>query len=159
MLYPFRALSYPKRTRITEVRAKDAVKHGDKFDIEARVGGEVPAKGQINIRFDNASWDSFSLTHDDQSVFVHRIPHGAVQSFDYYFSIGDAKSKEQHVKVVPPPRIVKAKVTPTYLKYTQLESVVANSLQIPAVPDWDRARVGADLRSAPQKLQDDLRRQ
>lgn len=136
---PFTSLSYPTRTKIEEINGPVAVKQGDKVQIDAVVGGVIPDEGYFFMRVGNAGWEESLLGPQDgksetRAIFAHQIPK-ARQSFDYYFRIGDARSQTKKVKVVPPPRIVSAKVNLVYPQYTGRTAEAVAGLQLPTLPE------------------------
>jgi hypothetical protein len=133
LLNPFSSLTYPTRTTIDEISAPVAVKLGDDVTIEAVAGGEVPDDGRLFIQVGDAPWDELLLPRGsagDRPVFRHRLTK-AERSLAFYFRIGDARSQPQQVKVVPPPRILEAKVHLDYPEYTGRKAETVTGFQLP----------------------------
>ncbi len=147
MLNPFSALAYPTRTRIEEVIAPVAVKHGDKVELSARVRGEIPDQGALHVKFANASWEEIQLARDVTPTFTQRFPKVA-QSFTFYFRIGDARSQRKEVKVVPSPRLTSVNVKlkyPSYIGQAPDAPIEFTRLQLPPIPEATE-RIAWDLR-------------
>jgi hypothetical protein len=132
MANPAASLEYPTRTRIEQIVAPDTIRQGDPFRLEATCSGVVPATGRLIHRPDDG---------DRETVPIHRNTEGrftfsrkaVYRSFSYYLRIGDDVSSEYAVRVVPPPRVVRAKVRIRYPAYIrpEPEEVTRLNLEVP----------------------------
>jgi hypothetical protein len=134
MLNPFTELSYPTRTKIDGVTGDIAIKEGDRLHLEAHAFEEVPDQGYLYIKHPGTGWEQIDLERGGDSVFAFG-QRQASQSFSYYFKIGDAHSKRFDVTVVPPPKVLSARVSLRYPRYTGRDAEEYTSLQLPPVPD------------------------
>jgi hypothetical protein len=136
---PASTLAYPTRTRIEAITGELAVRQGDPVRLEASIGGEVPQQGFLYVKQGDARWERVALGRGEGPAFVHAMPK-ANQSFAYYFRVGDARSETFPVTVVPPPRVVAARVHLRYPRYTTRPAETIDSLTLPAVPEGTEVR-------------------
>ena len=119
MVAPFADVGYPTRTTIEGFSGDLVVKRFDPVEVYARVGGELPENGRLYVRMKGLGWERIDLSRTGKGTFRHLI--GPVRSdFEYYFRLGDAKSRRASVAVAYPPRIVRSRIDLEYPRYTRL---------------------------------------
>lgn len=103
LLNPFSEREYPTKTLITVENGNRIVARGDDVELRARVAGVVPASGSVRIRRGERGWIDQPIQGSRRDfIFVQK---SAVESFDYYWKLGDGRSQVYHVEVVVPPQV------------------------------------------------------
>lgn len=136
---PASTLGYPTRTRIESVTGDFPVRQGDPIPLEAHVGGVLPDQGYLYLKQDEGRWERVTLQRGEKPMFAHQVPK-ASQHLAYYFRLGDARSETHQVTVVPPPRIVSARVLLRFPTYIRRKPETLESLTLPAVPEGTEVR-------------------
>jgi len=141
-----RQIGYPTQTRIVSVTGNRTIRQGDGITLTAGVAGRVPQTGEILVRPEgDTSWHRLSLPAGRGAEFSRRIDD-MVADADYYFKVGDDRSAEFRVTVVPPPRFVERRVLIVYPAYTGLKEHVVDDLDIEVL---EGSRLAWDLRCEP----------
>jgi len=129
---------YPTRTRIERLSGHLVVPQGAAPEIRAAVSGRVPDSGRLYVRAGRgAAWQSLALPRPEGAApneFRRRLP-AANASLSYFVRLGDDRSDEYTVTVIPPPEVVAAQVTCHYPAYLQrpdvTEQVSELNLEVP----------------------------
>lgn len=135
MLNPTSDLRYPTRTQLVDMSGdfvdRDSLQQGEPIELWIEVEGLVPTRGELFIRTDDRNWEQTSVkgAADNAGRFAHRIA-AAYRSFDYYFQVGDYRSREHRVAVVPPPTMLEARIDMTYPSHTKLQPRSSESLNV-----------------------------
>jgi len=129
-------ITYPTRTSIVSITGDRTVKQGDSLDLFITVRGIVPDEALLRIKVPGADWQSIELSPAQDDRFTHRI-EALTSSFIYSVECGDAHSAEYTILVIPPPTILKARVTIHPPPYTQLPSYDLKTLNV-EVPEQSR---------------------
>jgi len=134
MTNPFSLQTYPTRTKVdpATITGDVTVQQGESVAISAAAAGMVPQQGAIMVRTAEGSWERVGVARGDNDVFLHEFA-SVHQSFDYQIRIGDYRSPEYNVTVVPPPQIVNVEVDQQYPAYTNRgrEETDSLNMQVP----------------------------
>ncbi len=120
---------YPTRTTIESVSGDLIVHQDEPIRLQASVAGEIPDSGQLHVRFKGLSWESVLLERQDPADFNYLVPHGS-EDFEYYFALGDARSKRFQVTVAHPPRITETAIELKYPAYTKLAADEVHTMNL-----------------------------
>jgi len=168
MLPPWADTSYPTRTHISVLSGDVTIRQGEPVVLEALATGEVPRDGTLWVRMAGAGWEAISLESTtveagEGGKFTHKFDNVG-RDTEYYFRLGDARSKTHNVTAVRPPRLIETSVAVKYPGYTNLKADDLKSLNL-KIPEgtqvtWrlktDRPVVGAELvrdgAGAPKKM-------
>lgn len=128
---PWRAVSYPTRTRIDLDQADMVVREGGGLRIGVRLGGEVPGIARLTLRTGRGHPREHQLDVVDGAC-GYQIP-AVFRSFEYAVMAGDAETDWQTVTVIPAPRVVGPRIRLVYPDYMQRapEVMEAMSLTVP----------------------------
>jgi hypothetical protein len=125
------------RTRIAEVKPGNTrVPEGDSFVIEVRTEGVVPGSATLHRQL-NDRWQEVPMQPDPVNPFTFRVELKAVtESFPYYVTAGDGRSKKFAIDVVQRPQVKSVKLTYAYPVYTELppRSIDTADGHVAAVP-------------------------
>lgn len=122
-------IPYPTKTRIVEVTGDRTMKRGESLALTAKAEGVVPLTGILRIKLRDMAWQAIGLARAEDDTFIHGID-SLRYSFQYYFDIGDARTEVHSVTVVPPPGIVRTKVTVRPPAYTQIAEYDLEKLNV-----------------------------
>jgi len=153
MLNPASELAYPTRTTIEVLGGDRLVRWSEPVTLEARAHGDIPSVGRVFVRMRGAGWESAPVAATGEARFQLALPR-VTEDVEYYFRLGDAKSRRHQVSVARPPRIVEGRVELRYPPYTRLKSQVVDTLNLKAPEgttlSWqlkfDRAVLGAEMK-------------
>jgi len=141
-----REISYPTQTRIVSVTGNQTVKQGDTITLAASVAGRLPPTGELYVRpAGDQAWHSILLPAGSGSEFSHRIEE-LFRDTDYFFRIGDDRSAEFRITLVPPPQFVQRRVRIVHPPYTGLKDTCVDDLNVQAL---DGSTVSWELRCEP----------
>ena len=131
MLDPGSNLAYPTRTKIRNVTGDLVVQQGKRVTVTATAGGVIPDSATLHVRSADGVWEKVDVPGANgpdvkPDEFVWHFGE-TFRDFSYMFRVGDAKSKEFSVTVVPPPRITNS-VTLRYPEYTRLMEKQSDAL-------------------------------
>jgi len=153
MFDPNYKAGYPTRTTIEKITGDVTLRQGDSVTLTAWAGGLVPPRGYLYVQPKGGEEERIPLfPGKDETEFAHRFRE-VFQPFEYYVRLGDARSKDFTVSVVPPPRIVETRVHLRFPKYTRERPKVVDFLNL-EVPEgtemeWelvcDKALASAEL--------------
>jgi len=152
LIVPWSNAEYPTRTKIEVLSNNFTVRLGEPVTLDARATGEVPDQGRLFVRVRGGTWEALALKQREAGVFIHTLPR-ATDDFDYYFALGDARSRPCRVTVARPPHIAETLVHLDYPSYTKIpqETVGVLNLKVPegTTIQWrlrfDRPVTGAEL--------------
>jgi hypothetical protein len=105
-------------TRVNVKHDKDRVPEGATVVLEAEVSGFVPARALLYRQTGARPWSDTELRPDPAAPNVFRLAVPASESFTYYVSAGDGRSKQYHVEVVKRPQVDGLALTYTPPPYT-----------------------------------------
>jgi hypothetical protein len=131
LLNPRADLRYPTRTQIAEVTGDVTLKQGQPVTLAAQAAGSIPESGTLYVKPGEASWERLVLPQGKPGQFSYRFPE-VLDSFHYRVRLGDARSDTYQVRVVPPPRIVRARVRISPPEYTGREPQTLDRLNFEA---------------------------
>ena len=86
--------------------------------LAARVSGEIPAEGTLDVRFPGVAWEALPARPGGDPEEVLAAVERAQRGFEYRFRIGDARSRISRVAVGPPPRVAASRVRLVFPAYT-----------------------------------------
>jgi len=123
MLDPGSNDPYPTRTTIVRVTGDLVVQQGKRVTIRATAAGAIPDSATLHVKSVEGIWEKVDVPGANgpdirPDEFVWRFGE-MFRDFSYMFRVGDARSDEFMVAVVPPPRITPS-VTLRYPEYTRL---------------------------------------
>jgi len=99
--------SYPTRTNIRITAPGDRAGFGQSVEFVVEASGRLPGEGTVHIVGDaNGETTFVRLTANPQtpSTYVGRLPR-AIDSFSFVVELGDARSLEHPVRVLPLPKV------------------------------------------------------
>jgi hypothetical protein len=130
---------YPRKTIIdnpVQVQNGGVVKQGESLRIVARVRGVIPESGQLEWTVAGEKQPTLpfpktadGIERDDPSVFAYTF-ESVHESFDFALRIGDDRSVNYRVKVVPKPRLKEVKLTLHYPAYTRERDKDSDTLSL-----------------------------
>lgn len=142
MINPSAETGYPTATTIDFVTGDATLQQGKSITIAARAGGRIPARGVLVVVPKGGADDTIALFPggDEGDEFAYRFRE-VYQPFEYYIRLGDARSDDFTIGVVPPPRIVKTVVSLRYPAYTKQDAKTVDflNLEVPegTIVDWE----------------------
>jgi hypothetical protein len=150
MFDPSSELAYPTDTTIQVLSGDLVVRAGEPATLSARAGGVLPtapdAPRRAFVRRKGLDWEVADVAGDAGGVFeltLRRVD----DDLEYYFHLGDAKSRRHRVTAVRPPRIVERRVELTFPSYTRLTPQTVDTLNL-KVPEGATATWRLKLDSA-----------
>jgi len=132
LLHPLDDIEYPTKTLVIVEKGDRLIARGDDVELRARAAGIIPADGSIFIRRGTGRWIEHPVVGSGRNfVFTQKA---AVESFDYYWRLGDGRSPIYHVKVVIPPQVRAIEVLYEYPPYTHRAPRTALGGNLEALP-------------------------
>lgn len=117
VLHPLGAVQYPAKTLVVVDGGDRIVARGDEVALRARVRGIIPADGSIWVRRGQQRWIEQPVRGSGRDfAFVQKA---VVESFVYYWRLGDGRSDQYHVEVVIPAQVRGIRVRYDYPPYTR----------------------------------------
>jgi hypothetical protein len=110
MFDPASHARYPTETQIPWVTPSLVCQQGDAVTLGALAAGVIPEQGSLHMKPAEGPWEQLLLPKVEDQLFSYRFQE-VYQSFRFYVRLGDARTDEHEVLVVPPPRIVATAVT------------------------------------------------
>jgi hypothetical protein len=105
-------------TRVAVKHDKDRVPEGATVVLEAEVSGTIPARATLYRQTGSRPWAETELHPDPAAANVYRFSLPAAESFSYYVTAGDGRSRQYHVEVVKRPQVEGLSLTYTPPPYT-----------------------------------------
>ncbi|MBM3335117.1 hypothetical protein FJY63_10695, partial [Candidatus Sumerlaeota bacterium] len=96
---PLSAAAYPAKTIVILEKGSEyrIVARGEDVELKAHAAGIIPASGSIWIQRSGQRWVEQPVVGSGRRfAFVHKA---VVESFDYYWQMGDGRSPKCHVEV------------------------------------------------------------
>jgi hypothetical protein len=136
LLDPWSDLPYPTLTVLEPLPGDLCVKQGDPAPLKVKARGWTPETGALFVQARGGPWEEVQLARDagDEYGYVLR---GTYDDLRYYFRIGDARSPRRNLRVIPPPRVVSARVELHFPQYTGLGAGLSETLNL-RVPEGTR---------------------
>jgi hypothetical protein len=117
LLDPFSNAEYPTKTMVRIAKGDLTVARGEDVELRAHADGLIPAGGSIWIRRGEQRAIEQPVSGSGREfVFVQK---SAVESFAYYWRLGDGRSPEFHVTVIIPPQVRAILARYDYPAYTR----------------------------------------
>jgi hypothetical protein len=113
-------------TQVAVKHDKDRVPEGAPVALEAQVSGVVPATATLFRQAASGRWAGTELHPDPAAANVFRLTLAASESFSYYVTAGDGRSRTYHVEVVKRPQVEGLALTYTPPPYTGQPARPAN---------------------------------
>jgi len=129
MLNPRARTGYPTRTTIESITGDVTAQQGATVGIEAWYGGVEPSQATLYVKPQEGTWETLALRRAAGKRFTYRFQE-VYQSFEYRVRLGDASSEVYEVEIVPPPRVVEARVVLRFPDYTGRTSEATNTLNL-----------------------------
>jgi len=129
---PWRAVSYPTRTRIDLDQADMVVREGGGLHIGVRLGGEVPERARLTLRTGKGRPREHQLDVVDGTC-GYQIS-AVFRSFEYAVMAGDAETDWQTVTVIPAPRVARPRIRLVYPDYVRRDPEVMEAMTL-TVPE------------------------
>jgi hypothetical protein len=106
------------------------VREGTPVTISARVEGEIPSHATMHHRRPGGVWQSSTMRADDNNTdkFRFTIPQMS-ESFEYYLTAGDARSRSFNLEVVRPPQVKNLGIAYTPPPYTEQKKQVLSGTE------------------------------
>jgi hypothetical protein len=126
VLLPFGDIAPYTRTQIVVGSVKPGnarVPEGSPRPVvfEVKAAGVVPAVARLHRRTGGGAWQVSDMQADATEPDTFRSAAAKVgESFDYYITVGDARSDTYRVEVVRPPRVARIELVYTLPAYTGL---------------------------------------
>src|SRR5207253_130742 len=92
-------------TQVAVKHDKDRVPEGAPVALVAEVSGVVPATATLFRQGASGRWAGTELHPDPAAANVFRLTLPANESFSYYVTAGDGRSRTYHVEVVKRPQV------------------------------------------------------
>jgi hypothetical protein len=141
LLNPGASIGYPTRTHLESVTGNLTVPQGSPVTLQAACSGMVPLNGTLSIRPQEGEWENLIMPQAADRTFAYRFEQVA-RGFSYRVRLGDARSEDFQVRVVPPPHVLKTRVRLHYPPYTKWPDRQTDTLHL-EVPEG--TEVAADL--------------
>lgn len=120
LLNPFSNVAYPTKTMVRVERGDQIVARGEDVELRARADGLIPASGSIWLQRGEKRWIEQPVVGSGREfVFVQKA---VVESFAYYWRLGDGRSGEYRVNVIIPPQVRGIQACYDYPAYTRRAS-------------------------------------
>ncbi len=130
LLYPPSMAIYPSQARVETCSGDQVVREGSPVWLKATAGGQIPADGTLMVSVGSGNvWEEIPVRREQEHKFSYHFSE-IYQDFAYYFRIGDARSLEYKVSVIPSPRVTEASVKLLHPKYMRLPDRKAASLNL-----------------------------
>jgi hypothetical protein len=110
----------PRKTRVTSLTESQTVAIGDNIALEALAKGAIPSYGYLHLSYDSGRKQTFTIdpTPDHPDRFS-RLIENVQESFTYYISLNDGKTKAYTITAVPRPAVAAADFQQVYPAYTR----------------------------------------
>ncbi|MCX8037434.1 MAG: hypothetical protein N3D11_10410 [Candidatus Sumerlaeia bacterium] len=131
---PTTVIPYPTKTLavLNEADRFRRVARGEDIELRARAQGLIPASGAIRIQRGQGKWLEQPVTGAGRDfVFVHKA---VMESFDYYWRLGDGESEKARVEVVIPPQVRGISARYEFPAYTRRPPETASGGNLEALP-------------------------
>ena len=131
MFTPWLTIAYPTKTKIALGAGDLVVKEGAAAKVEIRLSGSVPKTAKLSLQTGEGSPRDIELEVTN-GICTYEIA-SASRNFTYRVKAGDARSDWRQVRVIPAPRLAKAKVNLDFPAYIDrpTETVEALTLTVP----------------------------
>ncbi len=147
---PWSTVAYPTKTRIVTGERKLVLKEGDAAKIEVKLYGSVPNSAKLELVTGEGKPKDIALeVRDDKAAYAIA---SASRDFRYRIKAGDARSDWQDVRVIPAPRIAKAKLLLQYPDYQKRETETVEAMTL-TVPEGTQIKWQLTLDQAIEKAQ------
>jgi len=135
LLNPFSNVEYPTKTMVRVEKGDLTVARGEDVELRAHADGLIPGSGSIWLHRGEQRWLEQPVSRAEGSsrefVFVHK---SVVESFTYYWRLGDGRSKEFRVSVIIPPQVRGILARYDFPAYTRRASETASGGNLEALP-------------------------
>jgi hypothetical protein len=131
LIHPLADFAYPTRTMVIIERGDQIVARGSDVKLEAHAAGLIPPRGSLWIQR-GTKWTEQRVAGSGREFAFVQKP--ALESFFYYWRLGDGESGRHRVTVVVPPQVREIGVRYEYPAYTRRAPQSASGGNIQALP-------------------------
>jgi len=132
LLNPFSNAEYPTKTMVRVEKGDRTVARGEDVELRAHADGLIPASGSIWIHRGGQRWIEQPVTGSGREfTFVEK---SIVESFTFYWRLGDGRSAEFRVNVIIPPQVRGILARYDYPAYTRRPSETAYGGNLEGLP-------------------------
>ncbi len=122
LLTPWSEAEWPRRTRIELSDLKTGqplrVVRGGTLNLHGKVFGSIPSTGTLHLQSDAAPADRTHFEIGEDATFAVKY-RPVNRSLRVWFQIGDARSPDVQVEMVPPPEIASVEAECRYPEFTR----------------------------------------
>lgn len=109
----------PRKTRVISLTEAQTIAIGDNLTLHALAQGVIPTSGSLHLTYASGRKQTFTIDPaPDTPHRFSRLIENIQESFTYYITLNDGKSKTYAITAVPRPTVVALEFHQTYPAYT-----------------------------------------